>query len=106
VFQRVPRSPEAPHGWTEGPSGNGPGWTATEDSDPASGDDRRGVVTLWPVQPEAPDVVAVTVRYGHSTYRVPTVDGWWLFAAFQQVAPAHDWPIVSAVHRVPHDSAP
>jgi hypothetical protein len=56
-------------GWYEGMSGNGPGWSTTQEEDGPN----VGVVTLWDEAP--PGVRAAVVSFGGREHDVPVLNG-------------------------------
>ena len=75
-------------GWTEGQSGNGPGWFG------GAPDTRVGGMTAWDDAPPGAD--RVRVKFQGQTYEEPVVDGAY-FLVWWDVPVSEDWPVLSAV---------
>jgi hypothetical protein len=64
-------------GWSEGISGNGPGWSTTS----SEGEPNLGVVTDWA---EAPiDAAAAVVSFDGQEHQLPVREGYFRFAAWE-----------------------
>ncbi len=75
-------------GWVEGSSGNGPGWTRTDE------EQGLGTATVWGEAPKG--AVRVRVSFGGDVREAPVANGVYLVAWWRVPAPGADCPRVNA----------